>query len=83
MRKTLVGLFIPAAQQHFDLLAPSDLKLGMMTELMLKGGAELCEGWYSRSQTGMLTLKDPDMLLHPDKTLADYGIEDGAQLVLF
>ena len=83
MRKTLIGLYIPAAQQHFDLLAPADLEIGTLTELMLRGVSELCEGWYTRSRVGMLTLSEPDLLLHPDKTLADYGIEDGAQLVLF
>lgn len=83
MRKTLVGLYVPAAQRHFDLLAPSDLEIGVLTELMLRGVAELCEGWYTRSKTGMLTLREPELLLHPERTLADYGIEDGAQLVLF
>lgn len=83
MRKTLIGLYVPAAQERFDLLVPADLNIETLSSLLISGVTELCNGRYIPSRQGMLTLRNPDMLLHPEKTLADYGIEDGAQLVLF
>lgn len=83
MRKTLIGLYVPAVQEHFDLLVPPDLEIGSLTGLLMNGVTELCGGRYTPSEKGMLTLRDPEMLLHPERTLADYGIEDGAQLALF
>lgn len=83
MRKTLVGLYVPAVQQRFDLLVPPDLEIGALTGLLAKGVAELCAGRYTPTEKAMLTLRVPELLLHPDRTLADYSIEDGAQLVLF
>lgn len=83
MRKTLIGLYVPAVQEHFDLLVPPDLEIEALTGLLMTGVAELCEGRYTPAGKGMLTLKNPEMLLHPERTLANYGIEDGAQLVLF
>lgn len=81
--KTLIGLYVPAAQEHFDLLVPPDLEIEALTGLLMNGVAELCKGRYAPAEKGMLTLKNPEMLLHPERTLANYGIEDGAQLVLF
>jgi len=78
-----VGLYVPAVQQHFDLLVPGDLEIGSLAELLANGVAELCEGCYTPMERAMLTLQFPETLLHPSKTLASYGIEDGAQLVLF
>lgn len=83
MRKTLIGLYVPAVQEHFDLLVPPDLEIEALTHLFMDGVAELCPGHFTPTANGMLTLRDPDMLLHPERTLASYGIEDGAQLVLF
>ena len=83
MKKILIGLYVPAAQEHFDLLAPPDLKIEQLTKLLIEGVAELCNGKYAPSQKGMLTQRNPDILLHPERTLSDYEIEDGAQLVLF
>lgn len=83
MRKTLIGLYVPAVQEHFDLLVPADLEISSLTDLLMSGVTELCRGRYTPSEKGMLTLRDPEMLLHPDRTLENYGIEDGAQLALF
>ena len=83
MRKKLIGLYVPAVQEHFDLLVPPDLEIEVLAGLLMDGVTELCGGRYTPSEKKMLALQDPEMLLHPRRTLGDYGIEDGAQLVLF
>lgn len=83
MEKKLISLYVPAAQEKFDVFVPIDVEIATLTELMADGVDELCGGRYNRSREEMLTQKNPDMLLRPEKTLADYGIEDGEELVLF
>lgn len=82
MDKKLVGLRVPAVEESFDILVPMDLNIETLTELLVDGICELCEGRFFPSHQEMLALCQPEMLLSPDKTLADYGLETGAQLVL-
>ncbi len=82
MEKKLIGLYVPAVEERFDLLVPSDLDVGALTALLTDGVEELCAGRYSPSHQELLSLRHPDILLHPRRTLNDYGVENGAQLVL-
>ena len=82
MEKKLVGLYVPAVQERFDLLVPTDLDIASLTVLLTNGVEELCGGSYSSSHQELLSLRQPDMLLHPRLTLGDYGVENGAQMVL-
>lgn len=78
----MIGLHVPAVQERFDLLVPMDVDIGTLTRLLTDGVRELCGGHFSPSCQETLSLRQPDMLLRPDKMLADYGVEDGAQMVL-
>ena len=82
MEKRLINLYVPAAQEQFDVLVPPHLDIAALIRLLAEGAAEICAGRYVPSHQEMLSLREPDLLLHPDKTLADYGIEDGARMVL-
>lgn len=82
MEKKLIGLYVPAVQERFDLLVPADLDIAALTKLLTDGVEEMCTGRYSPSHQELLSLRHPDMLLHPRLTLNDYGVENGAQLVL-
>ena len=82
MEKILVGLFVPAVNRHMDLFVPQNSRIGSLTEILAKGVSDLSDGRYCVSGCELLSLKDPDALLNPALTLADYGIQDGAQLIL-
>ena len=82
MRKTLVGLFVPALQQRFDLLVPPDMEIKTLIGLACSGVSELVGGRYTPSGDSFLCVREPELLLNPAHTLADYGLGDGAQLVL-
>jgi hypothetical protein len=82
MDKILVCLFVPAVQQSFDLFVPPDLEIGKLTSVIAGGVEELCRGQYVSSHEEMLSQKDPDLLLNPFRTLASYGIKDGAELIM-
>ena len=82
MGKNLIGLYVPAVQEHFDLLVPTDLEISELIQLLTNGVCELCEGRFVPSRQETLSLRRSKAPLHPGKTLADYGVEDGAQLIL-
>ena len=82
MDKSLVGLSIPAISQQYDFFVLPSTVIGVLTGVLAKGVAELSDGRYQVSGKEMLILREPDMLLNPAMTLADYGVQDGAQLVM-
>lgn len=82
MEKRLIGLYVPAVQERFDLLVPMDLDVATLTKLLVNGVEEMCEGRYTPSHQELLSMRHPDMLLNPRLTLVDYDVADGAQLVL-
>ncbi len=83
MKKTLVGLSVPAIQEQFDLFVPVNMDITELVKLLVEGVGELYSGHYIPSEMNLLTMKEPDLLLQPGKTLEDYGAADGTQLVLF
>ncbi len=82
MDKILVRLEVPAAHEAFDLFVPVGLDIRTLTRSMADGAGELCSGRYTPSHEEMLNQKNPDRLLDPERTLSEYGILDGAVLVL-
>ena len=82
MNKILVGLSVPAINWHADLFIPPEAQIAQLTAVLAEGVADLSDGRYTVSENELLTLRDPDKLLQPDKCLSDYGVQDGAQLVL-
>lgn len=82
MGKKLIGLYVPAVQERFDLLVPVDVEIAELIRLVTGGVCELCGGQFTPSGQETLSLRRSALPLHPGKTLADYGVEDGAQLIL-
>lgn len=82
MDKILICLSVPALGDEFDLFVPANLKIRFLTGILAEGVSELSHGRYNVSGEEMLNQRMPDRLLDPEKTLAVYGVEDGADLVL-
>ncbi len=82
MGKILVGLSVPAINWRSDLFVPPEESVAQLTKVLAKGVADLSDGRYTVSDNELLTLREPNLLLQPDKCLMDYGVQDGAQLVL-
>ena len=83
MRKILVGLRVPSIQEKYDLFIPSDMDIGLLTELLTDGVKELSEGRYRPCAPNLLTMENAKLPLNPEKSLEDYGAEDGVKLTLF
>lgn len=83
MDRRLINLSVPALQQSFDLIIPTTVSAEFLTALLAEGIQELSGGKYIPSGQEKLCMKDPDILLTGNQTLAESGIFTGAHLVLF
>lgn len=82
MDKILIRLSVPVLGNEFDLFVPVNLKIRLLTGILAEGVSELSNGRYILSGEEMLNQRTPNRLLDPEKTLAEYMVEDGADLVL-
>ena len=78
----LVNLDIPAIRENYDLLIPDDVDILSLTQMLANGIRDISSGRYGLSGKEMLMHRTPDMLFDPARTLWEYGIKDGATLVL-
>lgn len=82
MDKILVSLFVPSVQENFDLFVPSDLEIGTLSSVLANAVHDLSNGRYCVSEKERLIITFPDAVLNPEKTLSEYGVNDGAKLML-
>ncbi len=82
MEDLLVSVEVPSIQEKYDIFVPSDLLIGLLSDVLSNGVRELSNGRYQKSGKEMLMMLDPDVLLDPEKSLQDYGIGSGTRLML-
>lgn len=83
MEKILVSVYVVSLQARFDLFIPMMLTMQELAQLIANGLVELTSGRYEASGKEMLCLKEPPMLLHQQRTPADFGLRNGDELVLY
>ncbi|MBQ5397826.1 MAG: EsaB/YukD family protein [Ruminococcus sp.] len=82
MNKILIKLFVPAANLFFDILAPADLVIEELIKVLANGVNYMSDGAYAPSGGETLSQREPEVLFDPSFTLADYGVHNGAELIM-
>ncbi len=82
MEKLLIQLTVPSVKLEVDVFVPGDVEIATLAATMASGVQDMTNGRFGVSGREMLILADPELLLHPQSTLLDYGIQDGARLYL-
>lgn len=82
MDKILVGVHFPSVYERYDAFVPLDAPISELAATLANGASELTDGKYSVSSLEMISLKDPELLLDPKRTLRDYNVRDGMQIYL-
>lgn len=83
MDKILVTLVVPSVEEEFDVLIPDFLPMKEVACLLAEAVSDVMEKRYAASGYELLCRKEPYMVLHPEYTLAEYGVEHGEYLYLF
>ncbi len=82
MSKVLVNLYVPEIEVSYDLLIPVDLTVKSVINVVLEGLSVIQSGKYYRTGNEKIIVRSLNAVLHPDRLLKDYPIQDGDQLVL-
>ena len=82
MQKLILKIYIPSINEYFDVSVPADLEVAILTTLLAEAAEEMFSGRYKVSHQEILLQKYPDRLLDKKRTLSDYGITDGTNLIL-
>lgn len=83
MNKVLVTLVVPSVEESFDVLIPDFLPIEEVAALLAEAVSDVTQDMYVASGNEILCRRNPDMVLHPKYTLAEYGVEHGECLYLF
>lgn len=80
--KLLVELTIPSVGESVDVWIPDFIPIGEVIRMAVRAVSLLTEQRYVPSGSECLCLKKGSRLLHPDCSLADYGVRHGDSLIL-
>ena len=83
MEKLHVLLTVPSAGISYEALVPTFLPIKDVIKLVSKAFTELNEGHYVSSGAEILCWGEKNMVLSKSKTLKDYGVSHGSQLIMF
>lgn len=80
--KILVNVYVPAIDMAYDILVPRVLRIKNITALIAEAVENLSNHIYVSSGAECLCSKDKRILLRPNATLEQYGIQNGDHLVM-
>lgn len=80
--KLLVNISVPAIGEKYDILIPAFLRIKSVTNLIAEAVESLSNHMYVPSGDESLCSADKNILLRPNATLEQYGIQNGDHLIL-
>jgi len=82
MVKILVKVSVPAIGEEYDILIPDFLRIKSVIPLIAEAVENLSNHMYISSGAECLCSADKNILLRPNATLEQYGIQNGDHLVM-
>lgn len=80
--KILVNVHVPAISKNYDMLLPGTLSIQSITELIARSMEEFTNHLYVSSKNEKLCLVEREVILRPESTLDENGIENGDHLMI-
>ena len=80
--KILLNVYVPAVGMEYDILVPRFLRVKSITSLIAGAVENLSNHMYVASGAECLCSADKNILLRPNATLEQYGIQNGSRLVM-
>lgn len=80
--KILINVYVPAIEMKYDILVPNSLRIRNITALIAETVENLSNHIYISSGAECLCSADKNILLRPNATLEQYGIQNGDHLVM-
>ena len=80
--KLLVNISIPAISEKYDVLIPDSLRIRNIISLIASTVEDLSDHRYVTSGEECLCSAEKNILLRPNATLQQYGIQNGDHLIM-
>lgn len=80
--KILVNVHVPAISKNYDMLLPGTLSVQSITELIARSMEEFTNRLYVSSKNEKLCLVEREVILRPESTLDENGVENGDHLMI-
>ncbi|MFJ7729559.1 methyltransferase [Neobacillus sp. NPDC097160] len=82
MDKVLVEVFIPAANQTFDIFLPLKSPLHEVVLLLANTVTELSQGYFTGTEHTVLCKRSTGEIYNINATVEELGFKNGAKLML-
>jgi len=82
MNKVLVEIFVPAANQSFDVYIPLDSQMSEVLMLVSSLLSDLSDGKYKASQNAVLCDAASGIIYNINMVVAELGVQNGSKLML-
>lgn len=82
MDKILVKIKIPSIEETYDMFVSPEMQISNLIKIIVPAIIEASNGRYVRSGIEMISQCDKQRLLNSSHSLKEYGIGDGAFLML-
>ncbi len=82
MEKIMVELYLPAAEEAYDVRIPGDSRIGDIVPLLETCMAELAEGYFVPKGGSVLCDRETGIALNINLTAREMGILNGTKLML-
>ena len=83
MEKVLVEITAPAANLTYDMLIPSNIQIGEMSQLVASVLSQLSNGTYTSTGKNIICDKVSGTIYAPSIFVKDTEIKNGDKLLLF
>ncbi|CEE03270.1 hypothetical protein BT1A1_3489 [Caldibacillus thermoamylovorans] len=82
MNKVLVEIFLPAANQSFDVYIPLESRMSEVLVLVSSLLSDLSDGKYKATQDAVLCDAETGIIFNINMTVFELGIKNGSKLML-
>lgn len=80
--KALVEVFVPAAEQKFDVYIPLESKMGEVVQLLSSALSDLSDGKFKATEDTILCDAKTGIIYNINIEIAELGIKTGSRLML-
>ncbi|MEG6533636.1 methyltransferase [Caldifermentibacillus hisashii] len=82
MNKVLVEIFLPAANQSFDVYIPLESRMSEVLVLVSSLLSDLSDGKYKATHDAVLCDAETGIIFNINMTVFELGIKNGSKLML-
>ena len=80
--KALVEIFVPAAEQKYDVYIPLESKMSEVVKLISSALSDLTEGKYKATEEAIICDAQTGIIFNINMQVAELGIKTGSRLML-